>query len=242
MRIAIVDDDAADRNWLSAQLNTLLSRRRLDAETLLFESGERFLSAARETPFGLAFLDIYMDGMDGVAAARALRKFDPDCLLVFSTTSPDHALDGYRVQAVQYLVKPYAPEALERLFTQLDQLLPPPEQYIDLRSERQSVRVRLRDIQWANHFKHQMLIHTAGGREVHTRLTFGEFSALLSSDPRFFVCGRGLVINLDYAADFDGSVFQLCDGTRLPVSRSLTAQAKSAFGDRLFQSGRGPSL
>jgi len=242
MRIAIVDDDATDRNWLAAQLNTLLARRRLDAETILFENGERFLSAARKTPFSLAFLDVYMDGMDGVAAAQALRKFDSDCLLVFSTNSHDHALDSYRVQAVQYLVKPYEPEALEQLFTQLERLLPAPEKYVELRSGRQSVRVRLRDILWANHFQHQIRIHIAGGRELPSRLTFGEFSALLASDPRFFVCGRGLLINLDHAADFDGSVFLLCDGTRLPVSRNLTAQARSAFGDRLFQTGREPSL
>ena len=238
MRIAVVDDNAEDRRWLAEQLESLLARRRMAGTILPFASGEAFLTAAGQESFDLAFLDIYMAGLDGVTAARELRAFDPDCLLVFSTSSPDHALEGYRVQAVQYLVKPWETEELERLFNQLARLLPMPEKYVELHSERQTVRVRLRDILWAEHFQHRIRVHTAGGREIATRLTFGEFSALLAPDPRFFVCGRGLLVNLDCAADFDGSVFLLNDGTRLPVTRDLAASARRAFGDRLFQQER----
>lgn len=240
MRIAIVDDNGEDLRWLADQLESLLARRKIEGALFPFASGADFLAAARKEPFTLAFLDIYMSGLDGVAAAKELRSFDPDCLLVFSTSSADHALDGYRVQAVQYLVKPWSTGELERLFDQLARLLPSPEKYVELRSGRQTVRVRLRDILWAEHFQHQICVHTAGGREIATRLTFGEFSALLAPDPRFFVCGRGLLVNLDHAADFDGSVFLLGDGTSLPVTRELSAPARSAFGDRLFQrEGRG---
>lgn len=242
MRIAIVDDDADDRRWLARQVEQMLARRSMEGAVRLFDSGESFLAAARQERFELAFLDIYMDGLDGIAAAKELRTFDPDCVLVFSTYSRDHALEGFQVRAAQYLVKPYQAEELERLerlFDSLSRLLPAPEKYMELRSERRDVRVRLRDILWAEHFQHQMHVHTANGREISTRLTFREFSAQLASDPRFFVCGRGLLVNLDHAADFDGAVFQLFDGTRLPVSRDLAPAARTAFGDRLFQLERG---
>ena len=239
MRIAIVDDDAADRRWLAEQLEALLIRRRLEGKVFLFAGGESFLTSARSEKFDLAFLDIYLAGLDGVAAAQSLRTFDPDCLLVFSTASPDHALEGYRVQAAQYLVKPWGEEELERLFDQLARLLPAAEKYVELRTGRRTVRVLLRDILWAEHFQHQICVHTAGGREVSTRLTFGEFSSLLAEDSRFFVCGRGLLVNLDHAADLDGSVFLLDDGTSLPITRDLIPSARGAFGDRLFRSGRG---
>lgn len=242
MRIAVVDDAAADRRWLAGELEALLARRGLEGTVTAFDSGGDFLEEARRERFRLAFLDIYMEGLGGVETARQLRAFDPDCLLIFSTSSADHALEGYRVQAVQYLVKPYDAAELDRLFIQLDRILPAQEKYVELRSGRQDVRLRLGDILWAEHYQHQVRVHTAGGEVLSTRLTFGEFAALLAPDPRFFVCGRGLLVNLDHAADFDGRDFRLEDGIRLPVSRDLSPAARSAFGDRLFRRGRGAGV
>lgn len=77
---------------------------------------------------------------------------------------------------------------------------------------------------------------------MSARLTFGEFAGLLADDSRFFVCGRGVLVNLDHAADFDGGAFVLADGTRVPVSRDLVSAARAAFGDRLFYRERGSGL
>lgn len=242
VRIAVVDDCAADREWLCGEVESLLSRRRLEGTAAAFDSGEAFLSAAREEPFTLAFLDVYMEPTDGLETARALRRFDRECLLVLSTSSRDHALEGYRVQAVQYLVKPYGLAELEALFDQIERLLPQPEKYVELRAGRQTVRVRLDELTWAEHFQHQVRVHTAGGGEVSSRLTFREFTELLGGEPCFFVCGRGVLVNLDRAADFDGRDFRLEDGTRVPVSRDLAGAARSAFGDRLFRRGEGAAL
>lgn len=242
MRVAVVDDSARDRAWLAGELEALLARRGLEGKVLAFAGGGDFLEAARAERFALAFLDVYMDGPDGVETARALRAFDPACLLVFSTSSRDHALEGYQVQAAQYLVKPYGTEELETLFDLLERLFPAPERYVELRSGRHDVRVRLRDVLWAEHFQHQVRVHTAGGGVLSTRLTFREFTELLAGEARFFVCGRGLLVNLDRAKDFDGRDFLLEDGTRLPVTRDLSAAARSAFGDRLFCRGEGAAL
>lgn len=242
MRVAVVDDDARDRAWLTAELEALLERRGLEGTAASFESGEAFLAAARAERFDLAFLDVYMEGTDGLETARALRSFDRECLLVLSTSSPDHALEGYRVQAAQYLVKPYGAAELEDLFDQLERLLPQPEKYVELRSGRQSVRLRLGEVLWAEHYQHQVRVHTAGGDVASIRMTFGEFTERLAPDGRFFVCGRGLLVNLDRAVDLDGRDFLLADGTRLPVSRDLLAAARSAFGDRLFRRGEGAVL
>ena len=87
MRIAIVDDLAAERTLLKGRLEWQLQRRNVQADILEYENGEIFLEAARKAPFTAAFLDIYMNGLSGMDAARELRKTDADCLLVFTTTS-----------------------------------------------------------------------------------------------------------------------------------------------------------
>ena len=59
MRIAIVDDLAAERTLLKDRLERQLQRRTVQAGILEYESSETFLEAAREAPFTAAFLDIY---------------------------------------------------------------------------------------------------------------------------------------------------------------------------------------
>ena len=132
MRIAIVDDLAAERTLLKGRLEWQLQRRNVQADILEYESGEIFLEAARKAPFTAAFLDIYMDGMTGMEAAKKLRKTDTDCLLVFITTSTDHALEGFQVRALHYLVKPFTEADIDALTDELLARVPQPDKYMDI--------------------------------------------------------------------------------------------------------------
>ena len=127
MRIAIVDDLDAERAQLKERLVRQLRARGTEAELLEFDSGEAFLAAENEQRFSAAFLDIYMEGLSGMEAAKELRKTDADCLLVFTTTSTDHALEGFQVRALHYLVKPFSEAELSALLDEMLSKLPRPE-------------------------------------------------------------------------------------------------------------------
>ena len=237
MRLAVVDDNPQDREELMSWLKTALAQRRKPAECLEFSDGASFLEAAGQGHFDLVFLDIYMEGMDGVTAARTLRSFDPDCVLVFTTTSTDHALDGYRVWALQYLVKPYQMAEVEEVLEEVLNHLPPQEAVIRLHIGRQERLLAPGEILWADHFRHQIHIHLRDGTETAVRMTFGGFTELLKGERRFLVCGRGVLVNLEHVRDFDGTSFLLDDGTQVPVSRSSSESARAAFGEFLFRKG-----
>ena len=74
MRIAIVDDLAAERTLLKDRLERQLQRRTVQADILEYESSETFLEAAREAPFTAAFLDIYPAAVRGQAARPSARR------------------------------------------------------------------------------------------------------------------------------------------------------------------------
>ncbi len=233
MRIAIVDDITSERETLEVRIDTQLARLSLDAEVFNFASGTGFLSAAGKERFDLVFLDIYMGDENGVDTAKALRRFDTDCLIVFTTTSTDHALDGFRVRAFHYLVKPYADADLAALFDEIVKRLPEADRYMEVDTVGGIVRLRFREILYAEHYQHQIHIHKTDGSEAVTRRTFREFTAGLT-DERFFLCNRGVLVNLEHAEDFDGTDFILKNGERIPVSRDLAKAARLAFGDFLF--------
>ena len=234
MRIALVDDIASEREDLRKRLDIQLSRLSRDAEISDFGSGRAFLSAAGRERFDLVFLDIYMENENGVDTARQLRAFDRDCLLVFTTTSSDHALEGFQVRAMHYLVKPYSDEDLAALLDEIARRLPAPDRYIEANAVGGKVRLRFSEILYAEHYQHQIHIYTADGRETVIRQTFRDFTASLS-DERFFLCSRGVIVNLEYAADFDGTSFVLNNGKKLSVSRDLIKAARLAFSDYLFK-------
>lgn len=99
------------------------------------------------------------------------------------------------------------------------------------------MQVPFRHIIYAEHFSHMIHIHTTGGKELITRQSFEAFTASLKMDPRFYLCSRGVVINLDHAVDFDGALFILDDESRISVSRKLVKNARQTFMDFLFQRG-----
>ena len=236
MRIAIVDDIASERETLKKRITGQAVRLSLDAAILDYTSGPDFLSDARKEHFDLVFLDIYMGSENGVDMAEQLRRFDKDCLLVFTTVSPDHALDGFRVRALHYLVKPYKETDLAALFDEIAKHFPIMDKYIEINAAGGIVRLRLQDILYAEHYQHQVYIYSAADGQIVARLTFRKFTASLT-DGRFFLCSRGVLVNMEHAKDFDGTDFILKNGKRISVSRNLAKAARMAFGDFLF--GRG---
>ena len=153
MRIAIVDDIKEERDKLADVLTKQLSRRGIHVNLFEFENGEDFLIAAKERPFTVVFLDIYMSGANGIETARELRIFDSDALLIFTTTSTDHALDGFKVRAMHYLVKPYPENEISDLIDEVLSRIPDSGKYIDIKVNGSNVQVPFR------HYRRQRADH-----------------------------------------------------------------------------------
>ena len=171
MRIAIVDDLKTERALLKERLSQQLALRGAEADIFgIWKSGEAFSRGRKkERRFSAAFLDIYMDGLSGMDAAKELRKTDTDCLLIFTTTSTDHALEGFQVRALHYLVKPFSEEELSGLLTEMLAKLPRPEPVLTVKVSGSDIRLRYRDIISAEHFAHRINIRTTAGKTLATR-------------------------------------------------------------------------
>lgn len=237
MKIAIVDDIAGERTLLRRRLQRQFAQRGIRAEFFEYENGTAFLTAAAKQPFTVLFLDIYMDGKNGIDVAKEFRKTDTACLLIFTTTSTDHALEGFQVRAMHYLVKPYTEHDISALLDEILSRIPRQEKYIQIKVSGSDVRVPLGTIVYAEHFSHMIHIHTSAGKTLVTRQSFGSFTEPLKSDPRFFLCSRGVILNLEHAADFNGTAFVLADSSQISVSRDLVKTARQTFMEFLFQRG-----
>ncbi len=236
MLIALCDDRPGDRAALAGMLRPLLDARRLASELREFAAGEALLSAMEREPFAICFLDIFMDGISGVAAARRIRKRWPQTAIVFTTTSPDYMADGFEVGAAHYLVKPFTAQAVEIALDRCLFLAGEGERFVEIIVDRAPRRLLLSQLRYAEARGNTCVLYLAG-EEVTTWLSLEELERMLD-DPRFLRCQRSFLVNLDCCKEVRGADFVLTDGALVPIRREGRVEMKARFQRYLFEKAR----
>lgn len=229
LEIAVVDDLDRDRERLVGLLRSYAGRRGFSWQVTGFSSGEAILAGLEPGRFSMVFLDVVMDGLDGIETARRLRAADPEVLLVFVTTEASYALEGYEVEAAGFLVKEetQAGRRFQRLMERLERRLQQ-----DALLELGEFCLAVGDVAWAEVRDHNMVFRLRDGRELALRMTMEELKELLPRDGRFFECHRGVLVNLDEVDTLDGQVITMAGGQLLPVSRRRRAELERAYAAR----------
>lgn len=106
IRIAVCDDEKYYREKIQTLLEQYLVQHGLDYGITQYGSGKDFLDSRRNAVCcDILFLDINMDELDGIRTAERIRSFQPDIHIVFVTAFINYALEGYKVNAVRYIMK-----------------------------------------------------------------------------------------------------------------------------------------
>lgn len=217
LRIAICDDEIDARDTLRIQLEKILIE---DAEEIVYEfsSGTNAASWLANHPgeIDLLFLDVEMKGLNGMETAEKIRTFDTGLVIVFVTGYSDYVFDGYRVGALDYLMKPVAEEKLRQLIGRVRAKSAQEEPHtFTLKSRDGTWRFRLSDILYFYSDRRQVFLVTAKGQyPFYARLD--EIEKQLSSD-FVRIHQRYLVhpANVDYLGRESVSIH----GQQLPCSR-----------------------
>ena len=108
MTIAIVDDFEPDQKNIANCMKRFLNKQ---GDYLLqfyfYSNGKDFITSLSNHFFDIVLLDCCMKGLNGLETAEELRRQGRKEVLVFITSCPDYAIDGYLVSAAGYLVKPF---------------------------------------------------------------------------------------------------------------------------------------
>lgn len=236
MRIAVCEDQKSDRERLILCLEEELVSRKLEAQILVYGSGEALLEAAGQIPFHIYFLDIFMSGINGVTVAKNLRRQDKETAIVFITSSQDYYAEGFAVGAVHYLIKPFAKadisEALGRCLRQVGEK----ERYIELTVNRENRRILLSDLIWAESKDKVCYLHLYSG-ECRSYLQLDELERLLD-DSRFLRCHRSYLVNMDEVTGFEKGDFCMTDAAKIPARQAERTRLRMEYENYLFEKMR----
>ena len=230
MRFAIIEDTQEDCMLLLTLLKQYMAHYDFTSEFSLFTSGEDFLANVQPDLYDLCFMDIFMDGMNGVQTAEALRQIDPSCLVIFLTTSPDFFADGFRLRAWRYLLKPITLEQLAEALPECIEQINLSARQLTVIVKRSAVALPFSQIHYVISCNRSIEIH--GENAVLTtgkQLTFAELTAPLRKDFRFIEVSKGIVVNLDFAKVLERNDLLMKNGDRLPISRPRISEVSEAL-------------
>ena len=104
--IAIIDDESIFREQIKEILQKYLDERGRAYEIDTFSSGKEFIEQGIEmVKYKIVFLDINMEELDGIMTAKKIRENSRDMFIVFITAFINYTLEGYKVDAVRYILK-----------------------------------------------------------------------------------------------------------------------------------------
>ena len=120
IKIAICDDEILFTSKLKSMVSEYMQRQQFNYQIDLYTSGDDLSKLGVEiAQYQIVFLDINMDGLDGIETAKILREYSKELFIVFVTAHIEYTLEGYKVGAIRYVLKS-TPDFREAIFESLD--------------------------------------------------------------------------------------------------------------------------
>jgi two-component system LytT family response regulator len=246
MRILIVDDEAPARERLKRLLADIEGVELCDEAA----DGLQAVELIERRQPDLVLLDVQMPGLDGFGVIAALEEPPP---IVFVTAYDEYAIRAFEVNALDYLLKPFSQERLEKAIRRAQEAqtdeqgmasrLAPLLESLSSQShylprlavrDRDHLRVLNTDeVDWVGVENEQTFVH-AGGKAYPIKQTLADLEARLDST-RFFRAHRSVVVNLDRVKEvvpwFKGShKLRLTTGEEVELSRAQARSLRKILG------------
>ncbi len=226
-KIAVVEDELHTYEQIRSYLDRYAAENQLQLQITYFTNGFE-ISDSYVPQFDIILMDIDMPLVNGISAARKIRELDESVVIIFITNLSQYAIQGYSVQAFDYILKPLAyfpfSQFFGRAISRINGISQVPFYTIRLKDAIHKIPVS--DIYYVEIQNHTLYYHTAKGifqttgrmKDVEAQLVPFNFAR----------CNNGYLVNLahvDFIQENDTSVH----GDLLPVSRSRKKDFSSAL-------------
>ena len=218
----IVDDEPVARDVLNNHLSKIKS---VDVVGKCKNAIEAF-NIINERKVDLIFLDINMPSISGLSFARSINK---NIKIIFTTAYREYAVEGFDLQAVDYLLKPisferllqsigkYIDENIGNSTIQQNEILLPEKDHLFVRSDRKMMKICFDEILYLESIGDYVKIHLAG-KTVVTRETISGIESKLPQN-EFLRTHRSFIVSSSRIDSFTSEYIDI-GKKQVPVSRS----------------------
>lgn len=227
IRIAIVEDDKNTELLIRDYINkyALESERKIDITS--FGDGDEIVENYK-MEYDILLMDIQMQFMDGLTAARKIREQDPDVVIIFITNMAQYAIHGYEVNAFDYVLKPVSYFSFsEKLNRAVERMKKQDRQYLTIALDRGLKKIEISQIRYIESQGHKITFHTGSKEYITLSFTMKELEEKLENN-HFYRCNKGYLVNLEYVEGIQDGCAVIADD-RIMISRLK----KTAFWEAL---------
>ena len=235
--LAVCEDQKEDLDTVCSLLDAWAAERDANLRRREFQNAVEMLESARRERFTFYLLDVLMPGMNGIEAAREIRRFDDAAEIVFLSSSPGFAYESYGVRALNYLLKPVEREKLFALLDRLRLQEQKNSESLTLKTKTAFVRVPYAQISYVEVIQKHVYFHLTDGTVREVAGTLRDFESALLQRPEFMRVHRSYIVNMFQVKELSSAGLRTFRGENLPVSRALHKEAASRWLDRYLEGG-----
>lgn len=233
IKIAVVEDEQEYQKTLKEYLRRFEGECGQILQPTFFSDGLDIVEEY-EPVWDIILMDIRMKHLDGMKAAERIRSCDSAVLIIFITTMAQYAIQGYEVDALDFVLKPitYSQFSLkmQKALVMLKKTKHTEEKYLMLPDGERKKRVSVNDILYIEVINHDLHIVTNAGVYV-MRYSMQKMEKELEAF-HFVRCSNSYLVNLKNVTG-TGKETVLTGAYELPVSRPKKKQFLKALSDYL---------
>ena len=212
--IAICDDEAVIRE----QLHQFVKNNIPDSRVEIYATGEELLTTNQS--FDLLFLDIQMEGLNGMETARTLRAKNKNTIIIFVTGSKEYVFEAFDVSAFHYLLKPLAAEKFDeilmRALEEVNRWKIQDKKQLLLQTRNRNYNLDQSTIFYLESRGKKVEIHTPG-ETIEVYASISKLEEQLGSS--FYRCHRGYLVNLAHIAEYRTDRIRLSNGEEVYLAK-----------------------
>ena len=186
------------------------------------------------------FVDINMPELNGLDFVASLTN---PPLVVFTTAYSEYALDSYRVNAVDYLLKPFgllefqkSAEKVKRQFMLLQaeqNAKPSDDNVLYIKADHKVARINMCDIKYIESMREYLRIYLDGGEKFMTLMPISKIITMLDNHG-FVRIHRSFIVNMSKVVEVSKNNVKLNDGTTIPIGDSFKDNIKDYIQSKII--------
>lgn len=227
MKIGICDDRMDEVRSLSGMLQRIAERMGLNAEICEFDDGEELLQEIRTYGhMDILFLDIEMEGKNGIETAEIIRETDFRTILIFVSAYDQYCRQMIEVQPFAFVKKPALEKDMERLMEKILRAMSVKNERFMFSCQRHRYSIPLHQIMYFESIGRQICIHcTHENYFFYGKLNEVE-KKIEQSQIRFARAQISYLVNLSYVKEWDYDKVIMDDGTEIFISKKYRKEMK----------------